>query len=87
MKIRNLTIKYTDCKTINSNNFVKFEVNWPRDSLVRARHLKQTDRRTERRTDSRTLVYHNTSRLKDGRMKTVQQQNLIIALAKYVIRN
>jgi hypothetical protein len=83
MKIRNLTIKYTDCKTINSNNSVKFEVNWPRGSLVRARHLKRTDRRT----DSRTLVYHNTSRLKVGRMKTVQQQNLIIALAKYVIRN
>ena len=30
MKIRNFTIKYTDCKTINSNNSVKFEVNWPR---------------------------------------------------------
>jgi hypothetical protein len=32
MKIRNFTIKYTDCKTINSNNSVKFEVNWPRGS-------------------------------------------------------
>jgi hypothetical protein len=30
MKIRNFTIKYTDRKTINSNNYVKFEVNWPR---------------------------------------------------------
>jgi hypothetical protein len=30
MKIRNFTIKYTDRKTINSNNSVKFEVNWPR---------------------------------------------------------
>jgi len=32
MKIRNFTIKYTDRKTINSNNSVKFEVNWPRVS-------------------------------------------------------
>jgi hypothetical protein len=30
MKIQNFTIKYTDRKTINSNNSVKFEVNWPR---------------------------------------------------------
>ena len=34
MKIRNFTIKYTDRKTINSNNFVKFEVNWRRGSYV-----------------------------------------------------
>jgi hypothetical protein len=32
MKIRIFTIKYTDRKTINSNNSVKFEVNWPRGS-------------------------------------------------------
>ena len=32
MKIQNFTIKYTDRKTINSNNSVKFEVNWPRGS-------------------------------------------------------
>jgi hypothetical protein len=29
---RNFTIKYTDRKTINSNNPVKFEVNWLRSS-------------------------------------------------------
>jgi hypothetical protein len=29
MKIRNFTKKYTDHKTINSNNYAKFEVNWP----------------------------------------------------------
>jgi hypothetical protein len=27
---RNFTKKYTDRKTINSNNCAKFEVNWPR---------------------------------------------------------
>jgi hypothetical protein len=32
MKIRTFTIKYTDRKTINSNNSVKFEVNWPSGS-------------------------------------------------------
>jgi hypothetical protein len=32
MKIRNITIKYTDRKTINSNTSVKCEVNWPRGS-------------------------------------------------------
>jgi hypothetical protein len=32
MKIRNYTIKYTDRKTTNSNNSMKFEVNWPRGS-------------------------------------------------------
>jgi hypothetical protein len=30
MKNRNFTKKYTDRKTINSNNSVKFEVNWSR---------------------------------------------------------
>ena len=28
MKNRNFTKKYTDRKTINSNNCAKFEVNW-----------------------------------------------------------
>jgi hypothetical protein len=60
MKNWNFTKKHTDRKTINSNNSVKFEVNWPR-----ARHVKWTDGRM----DSRTLVYHNTSRLTDGRIK------------------
>jgi hypothetical protein len=32
MKNWNFTKKYTDRKTINSNNSVKFEVNWPRGS-------------------------------------------------------
>ena len=32
MKNRNFTIKYTDRKTINSNNYAKFEMNWPRGS-------------------------------------------------------
>ena len=54
MKIRNCIIKYTDRKTINTNNSVKFEVNCPRGSKVRARHVKRTDVRTEGRTDGRT---------------------------------
>jgi hypothetical protein len=65
MKNLNFTKKYTDRKTINSNNYAKFEVNWPRGSQFTAWHVKRTDRWT----DSRTLVYHNTSRLKDGRIK------------------
>jgi hypothetical protein len=40
MKILNFTIKYTDHKTINSNNYAKFEVNWPRGSQFTARHTK-----------------------------------------------
>jgi hypothetical protein len=32
--------KYTDCKTINSNNYAKVEVNWPRGSQFTARHTK-----------------------------------------------
>jgi hypothetical protein len=32
MKNWNFTKKYTDHKTINSNNYAKFEVNWPRGS-------------------------------------------------------
>ena len=40
MKIRNFTIKYTDRKTINSNNYAKFEVNWPRGSQFTVRHTK-----------------------------------------------
>jgi hypothetical protein len=54
MKNRNFTIKYTDRKTINSNNSVKFEVNWPRGSYVRARHVKRTDGQTDGRTDGQT---------------------------------
>jgi hypothetical protein len=34
MKNRNFTKKYTDRKTINSNNCAKFEVNWPRDVML-----------------------------------------------------
>jgi hypothetical protein len=45
MKNLNFTKKYTDRKTINSNNSVKFEVNWPRGSQVRVRHVKRTDGR------------------------------------------
>ena len=42
MKIGNFTKKYTDRKTINSNNYAKFEVNWPRGSQFQftARHTK-----------------------------------------------
>ena len=47
MKNLNFTKKYTDRKTINSNNSVKFEVNWPRGSYVRARHVKRTDGQTD----------------------------------------
>jgi hypothetical protein len=32
--------KYTDHKTINSNNCAKFEVNWPRGSQFTVRHTK-----------------------------------------------
>jgi hypothetical protein len=32
MKNRNFTKKYKDRQTINTNNSVKFEVNWPRSS-------------------------------------------------------
>jgi hypothetical protein len=34
MKNRNFTKKYTDRKTINSNNCAKFEVNWPVFGLI-----------------------------------------------------
>jgi hypothetical protein len=34
MKNWNFTKKYTDHKTINSNNYAKFEVNWPRGSQI-----------------------------------------------------
>jgi hypothetical protein len=44
MKNWYFTKKYTDHKTINSNNYAKFEVNWPRGSQVRARHVKRMDR-------------------------------------------
>jgi hypothetical protein len=40
MKNLNFTKKYTDHKTINSNNYAKFEVNWPRGSQFTARHTK-----------------------------------------------
>jgi hypothetical protein len=43
MKNWNFTKKYTDHKTINSNNYAKFEVNWPRGSQFTARHVKRTD--------------------------------------------
>jgi hypothetical protein len=36
----NFTKKYTDHKTINSNNYAKFEVNWPRGSQFTAWHTK-----------------------------------------------
>jgi hypothetical protein len=32
--------KYTDHKTINSNNCAKFEVNWPKGSQFTVRHTK-----------------------------------------------
>ena len=72
MKNLNFTKKYTDRKTINSNNSVKFEVNWPRGSYVRARHVKWTD--------SRTLVYHNTSRLKKTDRHDITEILLEVAL-------
>jgi hypothetical protein len=40
LKNQNFTEKYTDRKTINSNNCAKFEVNWPRGSQFTARHTK-----------------------------------------------
>jgi hypothetical protein len=40
MKNWNFIKKYTNHKTINSNNYVKFEVNWPRGSQFTARHTK-----------------------------------------------
>ena len=40
MKNRNFTKKYTDRKTINSDNYAKSEVNWPRGSQFAARHTK-----------------------------------------------
>jgi hypothetical protein len=40
MKFWNFTKKYTDHKTINSNNYAKFAVNWPRGSQFTARHTK-----------------------------------------------
>jgi hypothetical protein len=40
MKNRNFTKKYTDHKTINSNNYATFEVNWQRGSQFTARHEK-----------------------------------------------
>ena len=44
-----------------------FKVNWPRGSYVRAWHVKWTDGQM----DSRILVCHNASRLKDGCIKTI----------------
>ena len=38
MKNRNFTKKYTDHKTIKSNNCVTFEVNWQRGSQFTVRH-------------------------------------------------
>ena len=40
MKNWNFPKKYTDHKTINSNNYVKLEVNWPIVSQFTARHTK-----------------------------------------------
>ena len=40
MQIQNFTKKYTDHNNINSNNYAKFEVNWPRGSQFTARHTK-----------------------------------------------
>ena len=40
MKNWNFTKKYTDHKTINSNNYAKFEVNWQRGSQFTARRKK-----------------------------------------------
>jgi len=40
MKNLNFTKKYTDRKTINSNNCVKFEVNWTGGAQFTARHTK-----------------------------------------------
>jgi hypothetical protein len=40
MKNLNFTEKYTGRKTINFNNCVKYEVNWPRGSQFTARHTK-----------------------------------------------
>jgi hypothetical protein len=40
MKDLNFTKKYTDRKTIDSNNCAKFEVNWPRGSQFTAQHTK-----------------------------------------------
>jgi hypothetical protein len=40
MKNLNFTKKYTDRKTINSNNCAKFVVNWPTGSQFTARHTK-----------------------------------------------
>jgi hypothetical protein len=37
---RNFIKKFTDRKTINSSNYAKFEVNWPRGSQFTARHTK-----------------------------------------------
>jgi hypothetical protein len=37
---QNFTKKYTDRKTINSNNCAKFEVNWPRGSQFTVQHTK-----------------------------------------------
>ena len=40
MKKLNFTKKYTDHKTINSNNYANSEVNWPSGSQFTARHTK-----------------------------------------------
>ena len=40
MKNLNFTKKYTDHKTINSNNYAKFEVDWPRGSQFTTRRMK-----------------------------------------------
>jgi hypothetical protein len=66
MKIRNFTIKYTDHKTINSNNS---EI-W---SELAKRFLSKS---VTCETDRRTLVYHNTSLLKDGRIQIIRVMEL-----------
>jgi coproporphyrinogen III oxidase len=40
MKNLNFTKNYKDQQTINSNNYAKFEVNWPRGSQFTAGHTK-----------------------------------------------
>ena len=42
MKNLNFTKKYTDRKTINSNNCAKFEVNWPKGSQFTAWHMQKS---------------------------------------------
>ena len=40
MEIRMFNTDNTDNETINSNNYAKFEVNWPRGSQFTARYTK-----------------------------------------------